>query len=145
MTTPAYNQLYLKKASRNMGNMLHDAVLEYGMDGTDFLNKFIQSGIAKEIEKGNPKYVAGRSGLELFWEVMEICTGKSPQQKDIETYTYSDVYWVGWMLAHYQWYSGKSFESILAAIPFDDLVSLYHPLHEADIQKCYEVLNSRFS
>ena len=35
MTTHAYNQLYLSKASRAVGNMLHDAVLEYGIDGTE--------------------------------------------------------------------------------------------------------------
>ena len=77
MTTRAYSQLYLSKASRAIGNMLHDAVLEYGINGTDFLKRFIQSNVAEQIEAGNPKYIAGKSGLELFLEVMEKTTGEN--------------------------------------------------------------------
>ena len=64
MTTHAYSQLYLSKASRTVGNMLHDAVSEFGMNGSDFLKCFIQAGIAEQFENGNPKYIAGRSGYE---------------------------------------------------------------------------------
>ncbi len=63
MTTHAYSQLYLSKAARAVGNMLHDAVLEFGINGTDFLKRFIQSDIARQFESGNPKYIAGKSGL----------------------------------------------------------------------------------
>ena len=76
MTTHAYSQIYLGKASRTIGNMLHDAVLEYGIDGNDFLTRFIQSDIAAQFECGNPKYIAGKSGVELRSEVMEKTTGK---------------------------------------------------------------------
>lgn len=34
MTIHAYSQLYLNKSSRAVGNMLHDTVLEFGMNGT---------------------------------------------------------------------------------------------------------------
>lgn len=47
MMTHAYSQLYLSKASRSIGNMLHDAILEFGMDGCDFLKRFIQSGVVE--------------------------------------------------------------------------------------------------
>ena len=49
MTIHAYSQIYLSKSSRAIGNMLHDAVLEFGMDGTDFLKRFIQSEVAKRL------------------------------------------------------------------------------------------------
>ena len=145
MTTHAYNQLYLSKASRAVGNMLHDAVLEYGIDGTDFLKRFIQSNVAEQFENGNPKYIAGKSGLELFIEVMEKTSGKTYSSELIESYDRSDVYWVGWMLTHYQWYSGRTFKSILDTISYDDLIGLYGTLHEADIHKSYEVLNAHFA
>ena len=145
MTTRAYNQLYLSKASRAIGNMLHDAVLEYGINGTDFLKRFIQSNVAEQIEAGNPKYIAGKSGLELFLEVMEKTSGETYQSDFIESYDRSDVYWVGWMLTHYQWYSGRTFKSILDTIPYDELINLYVTLHEADIQKSYEVLDAHFA
>ncbi len=145
MMTHAYSQLYLSKSSRAVGNMLHDAVLEFGMDGTDFLKRFIQSDVASQIENGNPKYIAGKSGLELFLEVMEKTTGKSYDAGLIETYDRSDVYWVGWVLTHYQWHSGRSFKSILDTIPYNELLGLYGTLHEADIQKSYEVLDAHFT
>ncbi len=144
MAIPAYSQLYLNKSSRTVGNMLHDAVLEFGIDGTEFLEYFIQSGVAEQIEDGNPKYIAGKSGLELFLEVMEKTTGKTYTTGIIENYIRSDVYWVGWMLAHYQWYSGRSFKSILDTIPYEELIGLYKTLHEADIRKSYEVLDAHF-
>ena len=145
MTTNAYSQLYLSKASRAVGNMLHDAVLEFGVDGTDFLKRFIQSDVAEQFESGNPKYIAGKSGLELFLEVMEKTTGKTYNADLIENYDRSPVYWVGWMLTHYQWYSGRTFKSILDTIPYNELIGLYGTLHEADIQKSYEVLDSHFA
>ncbi len=145
MTTHAYNPLYLSKASRVVGNMLHDAVLEFGMDGKDFLKRFIQSDVAKQFENGNPKYIAGKSGLELFLEVMEKTTGESYDIELIESYNRSDVYWVGWMLTHYQWYSDRTFKSILDTVPYSELLGLYGTLHEADIQKSYEVLDTHFA
>ena len=144
MTTHAYSQLYLSKASRAVGNMLHDAVVEFGMDGEDFLKRFIQSDIAEEIESGNPKYIAGKSGLELFLEVMEKTTGKAYDTELIESYERGPVYWVGWMLTHYQWYSGRTFKSILDTVPYNELLGLYGTLHEADIEKSYEVLDAHF-
>ena len=144
MTTHAYSPLYLSKASRAVGNMLHDAVVEFGMDGEDFLKRFIQSDVAEEIESGNPKYIAGKSGLELFLEVMEKTTGKAYDTELIESYERSPVYWVGWMLTHYQWYSGRTFKSILDTIPYNELLGLYGTLHEADIEKSYEVLDAHF-
>lgn len=142
MTTHAYSQLYLSKASRAIGNMLHDAVIEFGMNGEDFLKRFIQSNVAEEIESGNPKYIAGKSGLELFLEVMEKTTGITYDAKLIESYERSPVYWVGWMLTHYQWYSGHTFKSIINAVPYNELLGLYGTLHEANIEKSYEVLDA---
>ena len=145
MTIHAYSQLYLSKASRAVGNMLHDAVIGFGMDGEDFLRRFIQSDIAEEIESGNPKYIAGKSGLELFLEVMERTTGKAYDADLIESYERSSVYWVGWMLTHYQWYSGRTFKSIIDTVPYNELLGLYKTLHEAGIEKSYEVLDSHFA
>lgn len=145
MTTHAYSQLYLGKASRTIGNMLHDAVLEYGINGNDFLTRFIQSDIATQFECGNPKYIAGKSGAELLIEVMEKTTGETYTPKYTKSYERSYAYWVGWMLTHYQWYSGRSFKSILDIIPYDELATLYTTLHEADIQKSYEVLDKHFA
>lgn len=143
--THAYSQIYLAKISRAVGNMLHDAVLEFNLDGSEFFDRFIQSGVAEQIENGNPKYIAGKSGLELFIEVMEKTTGEKFDAELVESYDRSDVYWVGWMITHYQWYSGRVFRSILDTISFEELLGLYGTLHEADINKSYEVLDEHFN
>lgn len=145
MTTHAYDPIYLSKSSRAVGNMLHDAVYAFRLNGNDFLRQFIQSGVAEQIENGNPKYIAGKSGLELFLEVMEKTTGETPSTDVIESYDRSDVYWVGWMLTHYQWYSGRSFKNILGTVSYHELLGLYVTLHEADIQKSYEVMDAHFA
>lgn len=145
MMIRAYSPLYLAKTSRAVGNMLHNAVLEFGIDGEDFLRRFIQSDVAEQIENGNPKYIAGKSGMELFLEVMEKTTGTVYHTELIENYDRSEVYWVGWMLTHYQWYSGRSFKNILDTVPYRELLGLYGTLHEADIQKSYEVMDAHFS
>lgn len=142
--THAYSQLYLAKVSRAVGNMLHNAVYEFKIDGTDFLNKLIQSDVAEQIENGNPKYIAGKSGFELLIEVIEKTSGEKVSVEPVENYDRSDVYWVGWMLTHYQWYSGRTFRSILDTISFDELLGLYGMLHEADINKSYEVIDEHF-
>lgn len=145
MMIHAYSQLYLSKASRSVGNMLHDAVLELGIDGEEFLKRFIQSDVAEQFESGNPKYLAGKSGMELLLEVIEKTTGESCHVKLIKSYERSSVYWVGWMLTHYQWHSGRTFKNILNTISYDELLGLYGILHEADIQKSYEVLDAHFA
>ncbi|MCD8096696.1 MAG: helix-turn-helix transcriptional regulator [Lachnospiraceae bacterium] len=101
--------------------------------------------MAEQFENGNSKYIAGKSGLEIFLEVMERTTGESRDVRLVESYDRSAAYWVGWMLTHYQWYSGKSFQHILDIVPYEELISLYDTLHEADIQKSYEVMDAHFA
>ncbi len=144
MTTYAYNPIYLSKAARAVGTMLHDAVYEFQYDGEQFFRLFIQSGVAKQIENGNPKFIAGKSGLELFCDVVEYTSGKNIEVDIIETYDRSDAFWTGYILTYYQCYSGKCFRDILETLPYNDLLKLYDTLHEADIQKSYEVFDSYF-
>ncbi len=143
--TNAYDAIYLNKAARNVGNMLHDAVLEYGYDGEEFLRMFLQSGVAEQIENGNPKYVAGRSGAELCAEVVETVYRLETEPIVIETQSRSDVYWTGWILAYYQWYSGRSFRNILEEVSYEELLGRYDTLHEADVQKALEVMDAHMN
>ena len=142
--TCAYDSIYLNKAARNIGNMLHDAVEEFGYSGKQFLGYFVRSEVAKEIEDGNPKYIAGMSGHELFMEIVAITTGKEADIRLVEIYERSKTYWVGWILAHYQWHSGRSFRDVLDVVSYEDLCGLYNTLHEVDTQKVYEVLDKHF-
>ncbi len=129
--------------------MLHDAVYIFHWDGGAFLEQSIAYEIAHGIEIGNPKYLAGRSGLELYLDVLEGTTGQYPGQnlavENIDCFDRTDAYWMGWMLTHYQWYSCHSFREILTVVPYEELLGLYKTLHEADIRKSYEVLDAHFA
>ena len=56
---------------------------------------------------------------------------------------YSKEYWVGWALAYYQWYSNRSFNDIFNAVSYEELERMFYPLHEADITKFIDVMDSR--
>ena len=44
-------------------------------------------------------------------------------------------FWVGWVLAHYQMVTGCSYRSIFATATYDEIRSMYWPLHEAPESK----------
>ena len=57
------------------------------------------SGVAKQFEQGNPKYVAGLSGPELAIEVIYRTEDHRPTQMPSEEIDKSPEYWAGWSLA----------------------------------------------
>ena len=65
MTLRAYDGIYVDDVSVNIGTMFEYACI-YGYDPVCFWNMFIDSNIAKEIEKGNPKYLVGFSAIDLL-------------------------------------------------------------------------------
>lgn len=144
MMMHAYDSIYLDKAAKVMGNLMHAAVVDQGFDGDVVLKQFVQSGIADEFERGNPRIIAGKSGAELLMDIQLETTGEIPKIIEVEHFDRSDAYWSGWMLARYQWYSNRRFADILDVVHFDDFLALYPTMHEADPQKCYEVLEMHF-
>ena len=141
--TSAYDQIYLNNAMRNIASMMDHAVNDLMMDADEYFELFIRSGIAGEFGCGNPKYIAGRSGAELVYETFAEVSDRDleglpqPSQRSGR----SKIYWCGWVLAYYQWFSGRSFDFIHKAISFAELASLYPSLHEADIIKAAEALD----
>ena len=136
--TRAYNELYLNDAAENLGDMLAYAVNDCGYDADEFFGWFITSGLADQFGTGNPKYIAGLSGVELAREVVFQTCGVRPQQEATQDIERDAVYWAGWALAHYQWFSGSRFaDMIRGGLTISKIQSLYI-LHEADISKFYE-------
>ncbi|MDR1299504.1 MAG: helix-turn-helix transcriptional regulator [Oscillospiraceae bacterium] len=141
----AYKKFYLHRSAEAFGNMMEYAVGACGLDGEFFLRMFISSGLANGFEHGNPKIVAGMSGIELAGRAIQFATGEAPAAPPTDMIGFrTPEFWAGWALAHYQWRSAKSFSTILRALPWEEIVSLYHPLHEADITKFYAVAEERY-
>ncbi|MBO5347493.1 MAG: helix-turn-helix transcriptional regulator [Lachnospiraceae bacterium] len=139
--TNAYNESYLDDAMQNLGDMMEYAVCDCGYDPDEFFGWFISSGIASKFEKGNPKYVSGMSGIELALEVLRA-TNISYDMVVCEAHFYKGrEYWAGWILAYYQWITGKRFEDIVnGGLSMSTILSMYI-LHEADVSKFVDSAN----
>ena len=139
MAVQTYSDLYLHYVAENLGVMFEHAV-NIGINPTIFWNTFINSNVAKQIEKGNPKYLTC-SALDYL---NEIYSGKReiPEKEDINRDMY---YWAGWILAQYQHKKGCSFYKINNNLPIEQVLDLYCTLHEADITKFFDVADTYFT
>lgn len=138
----AYDEIHLDDAMETLGNAIEYATLFCEVDGQEFIDLFITSGIATDFGKGNVKYIAGMSGVELARLVLEKCGKKASDISELPYIDYPAEYWVGWILAYYQWYTGKSFTTICRKISFQNMMDLYGVLHEADPSKAVSVFDS---
>ena len=135
METRAYNESYLPSAMRILATMMDCGINRCGFPPDTFYRMFLTSGVACQFEKGNPKYIAGISGAELTDCITYRVIGKTVETND-GTYSISPEYWAGWVLAYYQWLSGKSFRYLQnCGLDIEKVIALYHPLHEADLAK----------
>lgn len=134
----AYNEIYLYDAMRCMAEMMDYAVNECGVDAELFFDRFIGLGYAREFGKGNLKYIAGMSGIELAQIVIEdgrLTTNPASDAID------GAIYWCGWILAYYQWHTAMSFNEIIKYINFDYLRGAYPALHTADEKKSVDTFS----
>ena len=133
--THAYGDVYVELAQQNLASMLDYAVYDLGFDIDEFFSFFLVSGIAADFGRGDYRYISGRSGVELADTVLEaVGLGKRAQIPRIR-FEKSPEYWVGWVVAYYQWWCALSFEEIYLRIKPSEVLLLYHPYHEMDIMQ----------
>ena len=120
----AYPESYLHKAQALLGDAFDYAINVLEMDGSAFVKMFIGSTISKRLELGEPAYLQGKSGIDVIVDVIEDTMGTVPQIIP-------------------QWYSDRKYGEILAAVPFETLLSLYPTLHEADISKFADTVDKQ--
>ncbi len=141
--THAYNSLYLEDVMNNLGSMLDCAVNAAHYDLTVFYEMFLASGVASQIEVGNPKYLSGLSGTELMRLVSEKASDIALADKPYVPFDRTPEYWAGWTVAYYQWYRAQSFSFLQrSGLSIDKVLSLYPTLHEADLSKFVQVADS---
>ena len=136
----SYSKTYLEDAQHNLGVMFDYAIRLLKYDGDQFFLYFIQSEVAQKFEHANPKYIAGMCGIELAQNVLTKigAAPKFPTDPKIEL---GKEFWLGWVLAYYQWYSGLKFSDLqeYGLVP-SEILSRYI-LHEADISKFVSTAN----
>ena len=141
--TRAYQEIYLSKAQSVIGDAFDYAVNTCGIIGTDFVKLFIASSVSKRMENGEPAYLAGKSGIEIVREIIAETKGQELQIEPQEHFGRSKEYWIGWAVAYYQWYSGRKYSDIFKVLSFEDLQKMYYTLHEADITKFVDIVDSK--
>lgn len=141
--THAYREIYLSKAQSVLGDAFDYAINTCDIPGNDFVKMFIASSVSKRMANGEPAYLAGKSGIEIVVEIIEETKGQEIQIEVQEHFGRSKEYWIGWAVAYYQWHSSRKYNEIFKVISFEDLQKMYYTLHEADITKFVDIVDSR--
>ena len=141
--THAYQEIYLSNAQSMLGDAFDYAINVCHVPGSSFVKLFIASTISKRLENGEPSYLSGKGGIEEAMEILAETTGKTPDAAPQEHFGRSREYWIGWAVAYYQWFSGRSYSDIFQVVTFEELQKMYDPLHEADITKFADILDAR--
>jgi len=143
MMTHAYHEIYLSNAQSMLGDAFDYAVNVCGISGDDFVKMFAASSVCKRIERGEPAYLVGKSGIEVVIELLKETTGEDVRIEPQMHFGRSREYWIGWAVAYYQWYSGRRFRDIFKVFAFEDLQNMYYTLHEADVSKFVDIVDRR--
>jgi len=143
--TRAYDRSYLQRAQKSLGRMLDFACHELDLPAADFWTTFLSSGVAARFASGESRLLAGMSGIELAYEVLDRAGTRyrrvaHPVCADEKT----PEYWAGWVLAYYQWQRAMAFDEIEAIVPIGDVIAMYSPFHEMDISQFVDELDRRY-
>ena len=137
----AYDKLYLEKARTSLGRMLDFAVYDLKYKASEFFALFIASGVAERFEQGDFTILAGKSGVELAYLVLDEADVEYERLTPRFAAGRSEEYWTGWALAYYQWFTAMRFADIIKAVPLEEISALYTPYHEMDIRHFVDKMN----
>ena len=140
----AYDKSYLSNAQKNLACMLDYLVNELDNSIEDAWKWFLSSKSAIQFEQGDCSVIAGKSGIELAYAVLEDAGKERSDMIKMLPYNRSREYWTGWAIAYYQWETGLPFAEIEEAIPIQEIYMLYEPYHEMDIRQLTDRLNELY-
>lgn len=141
--TPAYSELYLADASLALGSMLESAVYLFGVELSTFWRLFLDSHVSDDFGHGLSGTVSGKSGWELAAEILDDAGVGFRRERPSGVIGRSREFWAGWALAQYQRRSGLTFKEIEAFAPLDDILLMYSPYHEMEIDQFVDAIESR--
>ncbi|MBP5216933.1 MAG: helix-turn-helix transcriptional regulator [Bacilli bacterium] len=142
MAIRAYSETYLAEAQAHLG-VYFDLAKNWLGDVDRAASSFLESGIAARFEKGDPFLISGMSGAEMSARIFFL-SGRTGMFIEESRDALSPEYWLGYVLAYYQWYSNRSFQEILEKVPASKMISFYNPYHEMDILSFCEKMDRYF-
>ena len=130
----AYAKTYLSEAQEKLGVIADFGTRCARLSLADLWQMFCSSSLACRFERADPALVAGRSGTELAFLLGEEVSSSAilSAQVSFDTQDRGTEYWVGWIVAYYQWHSERTFAEIEAVLPVEQIALMYHPYHEMD-------------
>lgn len=137
----AYDDMYLEKGRVVLARMLDYAVYDLHYKIEEIWEMFLHSNYAKRFSEGDASILAGKSGIELTYDVIYQRTGEYPEVQPTFVMERRPEYWTGWVLAYYQWYTALSFEEITKSVSIRDVQNMYMPYHEMDIMQFVDKMN----
>ena len=123
------NSLLVNKECVSVGKMLDHAVHSLHLNADSFFALFITSGLAKVFEQNDIRYIAGMSGIELSYEVLERCGVAYSRITPRHTAGLSKEYYAGYALALMQAETGLSYKVLTDAMPVSEMISIYENYH----------------
>lgn len=140
----AYQESRLNEVQNLLGEYFDIAVNGYHLSLETAISKLLVSKYSKLIERGNVSIIYGKSGYELFYDVMIETTDSNFIKKEINLSNSSIEFWIGWIYAYFQWYTSRSFDNINHYLPIDKVKELYHPYHEMDERSFSEDVKKQY-
>ena len=123
--THAYDKILLDRAADSLGRMLDYSVYSLHYDIPVMMDLFIASGVAALFERGDIRTIAGMSGVELSYEVLEKSGIVFERTQPRYTKGLSPEFWFGYTLARIQWETCLSFDQIMRSFPPQSFISGY--------------------
>lgn len=127
----AFRETYLADAMHNLGEMTEYAHDACKADVNSVFRCFVISGMADRFGRGDPCVVSGMSGTELYIRIMEKCGIMRKWPNALVRYETDVNYWIGYIMAMFQWRTGIPFRTIINVIGSEDLYKMYPALHTA--------------
>ena len=129
----AYSELYLENARKVIAVLMDYAIGSLNFEPSHWYQLFSGSPAAKQFETGNPRYLAGMSGIELAHSALSE-VGLELQVEKYIRYDRTPEYWMGWALSYYQWLKNIRFSEVLEFAEINEILNMYKKYHELDIR-----------
>ena len=123
--THAYDKICLERASDTLGRMLDYSVYSLHYDIAAMIDLFVASGTAALFERGDIRMIAGMSGIELAYEVLERSGIAYERMQPRYTKGLSPEYWCGYALAQIQWETCAAFDQVMRFFSASEFITEY--------------------
>ena len=133
----AYSELYVNDAQKTIAHSFDYAVNKMNFTLKDYAELFANFEDIHLIEKGDPHYIAGVSGIELAKAVCKI----SNKSFGILPYCPGVEFWTGWIIAYYQWLRNLSYKFILDRFSVERFEMAYPTFHESNKKRMFEYMD----